>query len=203
MLTERDQKIINLLETNKYMSRWAIQQWLFTGFKNNKDAADKCNRRLNRLIAQGIITKVRWYENNNCFVYYMGKRHDNWRQYAWVNELAAKINNHIYSYQHEVVVGSVRADGLIILQNGIKLFVEVDSSNNEFDKPTKYNTLFNDYNSWTREWWATYKRLEPSFPRIVVVTHRPKRVEKLIKGSPLKWFVFTPDDVERIKEVIT
>jgi len=205
-LTKRDQHILNLLDNNQYMSRYAVQKWLFTNFKKERDASDKCNDRLNKLCSKEInlLNKIRWHERRNCYVYYMGKRHDNWKQYAWVNELAAIIKPEVYSYKHEVVVGNVRADGLIILNSGIKLFIEIDSSNtNEFDKPTKYHTLFNDINSWSGEWWASYKRDKPSFPRIVVVTHRPKRVEKLIKDSPLKWFVFTPDDVERIKEVIS
>lgn len=191
MLTKRDENILRLLDNQKYMSRWAIQRFLFNKYKNEMDAARKTNARLKMLVDCGYINRIRWDERNNNYVYFTDQKVKHWRQYAWINEIAALLRP--YQYKHDYSIGAVIVDGLIVLSNGIKYIVEVDQSNNEFDKHKKLLDLAHQPNLWTNKWWATYQKLTPSFPRILILTFRKTKIEGLISqlpSNPLKWYVF-------------
>jgi hypothetical protein len=195
MITNRDKKIVARAEDFPYMSRYAIQRWLFANYTSERIACIKCNFRLKKIVKEGELNRVRWPERNNSYVYFTGPKSTLWKQFAWVNELASLLRDSITNYTHEYVCGNVRSDGFFLLKNGVKYFVEIDSSNNPFDKPEKYSKLFLS---------DTWERLWPSFPRILVVTYRPAKVKKLIQQHShknLKWTVLTFDNVERIREV--
>lgn len=194
MITLRDKKILELLDTNRYMSRWAIQTALFDNYSKPANACFKANNRLKHLIDLGKVNRLRWPERNNNYVYFLGKKHDNWQQYAWVNEIAYLLKDSMHQYKHEYVFENIRADGIFLLNTGVKMFVEIDSSNNPFDKPEQYSKLFRG-DGWESLW--------QSFPRILVVTFRPDKVKELIKKNSdpaLKWKAITFGMVDRVKE---
>jgi hypothetical protein len=108
--------------------------------------------------------------------------------------MAHLLKDNMHQFKHEYVCGNLRADGIFLLKTGVKVFVEIDSSNNPFDKPEQYSTLFQS---------DTWEKLWQSFPRILVVTYRPDRVNKLIKQNSnpaLKWKVLTFGMVDKIRE---
>ena len=116
----------------------------------------------------------------------------NW-MYVWF-----KLNKHhydsIFHFSYEQQNEIFRYDGLIAINNKFKketrfYFIEVDLSNNKFDKIKKYNDFYSK-RLYENQWWVKYVE---RFPAVAILTHRAdsiKRIEKKdnVNGLEFRFF---------------
>lgn len=114
----------------------------------------------------------------------------NWVYIALVKQIKQwfKLQAFVREYFCQWGDGHLLADALAVLNNTTTkklrpVFIEVDrgSSNNRFDKVTKY-TAYYQSKEWVQQWWAQlYPEGRYRFPRVLVITDRRELVNKIIE----------------------
>ncbi len=121
-------------------------------------------------------------------------------------KLNLKTYESIFHFSYERQNEIFRYDALIAIENKFTqeirfYFIEVDISNNKFDKVKLYTKFYQEL-LYKKEWWIKYVK---RFPVIIVLTHRKRGVEKKIEEdnfSNLEFKVFGLDLVDEMKSML-
>jgi len=180
---QRDKRIIEEIEKRKILTTSQVHK-LF--FNNQSSGLRIAQRRLQKLSEQGKILKNRISFDGNS-IYSTDKINpsehllmSNW-VYVYLKKTLPSWEE-ITKYDYEQDYGILRCDSFCTIRNTKTdkhrfYFIEVDLSNNEFDKVLKYNELYKS-NGYTNWWWV---KLADKFPRILITTHRKKHVLERIE----------------------
>ena len=103
-------------------------------------------------------------------------------------KLNLKSYESIFHISYEQQNQIFRYDGLIAIDNHFTkeirfYFIEVDLSNNKFDKVEKYNKFYDD-RLYEKEWWIKYVK---RFPAIAILSHRDKNIREKVLLEFMDW----------------
>jgi len=196
---QRDQKIIQLIEQGSAFNRMQIQQVIFQSKKSAKRIAQ---HRLTCLTRSGKIKQM--HKDKYLSAIYFTKKPKHLEHALMVNDVYTALITQKEPYyvidfrwEYNVLGGQLRADALIILytlpdRKGKKVFfLEVERHpSKKFDKPEKYLSVFNS--TWYKEEWAVIEGERAIFPKILIVTEEPLKIE-----SKLKFIIAAPEEVSR------
>lgn len=195
----RDRSIINAIKHHKVLDTEQIRLLLFSKQKSGLRIAQ---RRLKKLVDTKKINRAR--DSIDCqYEYFIGKRPSQNEHILMVNWVYIWILYNLRSWEKlerfdfEQDYGILRSDAFVFIKNKFTdknkfLFIEVDMSDNPFDKVEKYNRLYEEerYSGW---WWV---KLTDRFPKILIFTNR--KLEIVGNKNNLE---FEIHDLESIKEV--
>lgn len=202
--SQRDKRLVDLIQ-----SRMALdtEQVRVIAFKDMPSGRRKAQERLQKLCARQRVKRLR-LAPNEPYIYFIGKRHGrlehliaiNWI-YIWV-EHGLKGWETLQRWEYEFDHGILQADGFAVIKNTVTddlrfLFIEMDRSDNEFDKVGKYNDL---YESENYSWWGQYAK---RFPPVLVVTTsmaRLKRIQEAIGRDNRNGLQFEVYPLDYIRE---
>jgi len=180
----RDREIIRAVETHRALDANQIARLFFNDLKYGKR---KAQDRLAKMAENKLLKRCR-YAINESYVYYLDKKSGqiehlvatNW-VYVW---MLGKLQTWetLYHWSYEVDLGIIRPDALCGIKNTVTgavswWFIELDRSENKFDKVAKYSKYYGD-KLYQGQWWAKQAK---AFPRVLVVTDSESRF-KTIKG---------------------
>lgn len=207
----RDAAILQAVEKCKFISRDQVQALVF-----GHDYRQKCCDRLLKLYKSKRLKRKR-IDAAQPYVYFLpGEKWNqkaehylaaNWVYIALVKQIKSwfKLQAFVREYFCRIDDNShLVADALAVLANKTTkelkpAFIEVDrGSNNEFDKVLKYNALYKS-KTWVKQWWAKPDQEgRYRFPRVLVVTDRPGKVQEAIdRGNEagIRFSVATLEDI--------
>lgn len=178
--SHRDRRILDLLQSRVALDTEQVRAIVFPGMKSG---LRKAQERLQKLHARKRVKRVK-LDPNSPYIYYMDKRHGriehlvalNW-VYAWtVRQLKPWETLHRWDYEQDY--GILRADAFAVVKNNVTdkfkfYFVELDRSENVFDKVDKYCAL---YESENYSWWGDCAN---RFPPVVIVTTSLSRLRHI------------------------
>lgn len=199
----RDKRILQEIEERGALSTEQVAVSMFKG----KEALKKCQQRLKKLSDNKRVKRVKV---NNGFVYFVDKKPGqmehllgiNW-VYIWLKKTMNKWEQWWY-WQYEMVYPNLRCDGFAGIKNTFTgetkfYFVELDRSNNLWDKTVKYNDLY-ESGGYEGSFWVTHAKV---FPTILCVTESASRkalIERSVKEenrNGLNFRVMLLEDVIR------
>ena len=161
ILTDRDNQIIEFLETYKIANTSTIANIFFNGSKR------PCSRRLKHLKEHGFINSTQEFV---CLemVYYIGRKPTQIKHSTIVSSFIGKLceyNIEILKTKVEFKIDNIRSDLLLVckIDGEIKIFFIEVCNTKKFDL-NKYIKLKNN-NRW--------KEYFPFFPSIVVISNKP------------------------------
>lgn len=187
LVTERDQRIVDFLDTMKVAKSSQIQRIFFRG---SSQAKILCNRRMLRMYKGKVVKRDRAFINTE-FIYYR-KKIAQVDHSLYVTEFYAQLtglNGEVIVYEVEKDFDIMRPDAAIdYLYKGkvYQLFLEVHLSTLPFNQQ-KYEDFYS-----TGRWRNNYD----VFPRIIVVTDRNLQ----FKESKLK-FIKLPLSMKGIENI--
>lgn len=174
----RDRQILETVERCQVLNTEQITALIFKGISHGHK---KAQARLLKLYKGKRIKRLR-YTLTEPYCYYLGRKHGrlehllelNW-VYVWlVNGLRSweRLEHFYYEYPLKIL----QPDALAGIKNTVTgktkfTFVELDRSDNDFDKVEKYNRWY-ESDGYTSQWWAD---LTDRFPDILVVTTTARR----------------------------
>ncbi|GAB6178961.1 hypothetical protein JCM14036_02800 [Desulfotomaculum defluvii] len=179
----RDRRILQQIEKLKALTTDQIFALNFEGENGQR----KARERLLKLYQRKQVKRCR-YSLNDPYCYYVGRKHGrlehlldlNW-VYVWlVKKLKSwDVLEHFY---HEFPLKILQPDALAGITNTITkktnfTFVELDRSDNDFDKVVKYNRWY-ESDGYTSQWWS---ELADRFPTILVVTTSARRRAQILE----------------------
>lgn len=156
-------------------------------------------RRLEKLCKKRKKIKRIEINTNQPYCYYLPDKKQpqqiehvimtNWL-YIWFR-FGLRNYESIFHFSYEQQNEIFRYDGLIAIENKFTkeirfYFIEVDLSNNEFDKVKKYNKFYRE-KLYEKQWWIQYVK---RFPVIIVLTHREKAIENKIEKENINGLEF-------------
>jgi hypothetical protein len=180
----RDKRILEAINNMKSMDTQQVATLFFRGL-TPASAQRKAQQRLNHLYHAGLLKRSR-ASIHSPYVYYADKKSSqqehlvatNWA-YVW---FASRLSSWetLWHWRHEYVCPSLRADAFCGIRNTVTgevrfWFVELDRSENNWDKAVKYNNYF-EKQEYISQWWVEYAK---SFPRILAVTTSPARLQTI------------------------
>lgn len=180
----RDNAIMEMIARREVLNTEQIYLLFFRGLNDGYRITQK---RLKSLYERKQINRNR-ESFSEPFYYFTGKRSAqvnhklgiNW-VYVWLN-VHLKNWEEMFCFAPEQDYGILRTDALAGIKNTVTgrvkfHFVEFDNSWNNFDKVTKYNSLYDSgrYRSW---WWVDYA---DRFPAVLIVTTNPKRQRAILE----------------------
>ena len=174
----RDKAILEAIEVRKALNTDQITALLFRDIAQGRR---KAQERLLKLYKGGRVKRCRT-ALTEPFCYFVGKKNGrlehllalNW-VYVWFTAgLKAWEQMHCFSYEANYKL--LQTDAFAAVKNTVTgkfrfYFVELDRSQNDFDKVRKYNQLYQD-DGYTGRWWS---ELTDRFPTVLVVTNSTKR----------------------------
>lgn len=180
----RDKQILQLIENCQALNTDQIRNLVF---KNCSHGARKARERLLKLYKSRRVKRCR-YSLTEPYCYFVGRKHGrlehllelNW-VYVWlVNGL--KSWEQIQCFSHEYNLGILQADAFAGIRNTVTgkikfYFVEMDRSDNDFDKVEKYNRWY-ESDGYAGQWWTD---LADRFPVILVVTTTASRRARIME----------------------
>lgn len=217
---ERDLAIETLIAESGPYNREQIQQLFFP----DHVGPQKCSERLRKLYKAKKIKRIKL--DTNQYIYYVGdwktkEQHKLMVNWAYV---ALKTQKHKFwrmiRFKREWYFswdgGKKKgwADALVLLESIqtkqiSPVLIEVDrgTSNNKFEKVDIYTEYFKSKAWWDLKFIKPDSKKQYHFPRILVITDRPKLVSKIIdkdnkvivKGQELK-LRFRVATIEQIKD---
>ncbi len=170
--SHRDNAILAIIERLKCLDAEQVELLFFRELAQGQRVAQ---RRLKRLTELKRVKRGR-FDVSHPYHYYMNKPGQvehalavGWA-YVWIS-LTCKRWEQVHCFYLETDYGTLRADALAAVKNTVTgtmrvYFVEVDLSNNSFDKVSKYNALYAS-GSYASAWWVP---LVKRFPAILVFT---------------------------------
>lgn len=193
--SNRDNRVTSLVESCGALDSDQVRLLLFRSLKSGERV---CQRRLQALTEAGRLNRTRM-SIDQPYVYYTTKRAPkqmdhllavNWVR-AWFSVGIGTRDTLRWDYEvdHKVL----RCDAFVGIKDGhlgssLKAenkkrawrfwFVEVDRSQNTFDKVRKYNDLY-EKDGYLSTWWSPFAQ---GFPTVLCVTEDPAR-KKMIEQS--------------------
>jgi hypothetical protein len=177
----RDKEIIKTLENKRALNTKQIAVLFFdfkTGYK-------KAQQRMTILHKRKRV-KRKQVSKNEPYVYYVGNKPGllehliatNW-VYIWFLKRLANWEE-LWYWDYEKKCDALRYDAFCGIYNSVVKenkfwFVEVDRSDNDFDKVQKYNKLYSTQ-GYKNFWWVQKTK---RFPSILIVTEQYNRLEKI------------------------
>ncbi|ACV64433.1 hypothetical protein Dtox_3725 [Desulfofarcimen acetoxidans DSM 771] len=174
----RDKAILEAIESRKALDTDQITALLF---KDLAAGRRKAQERLFKLYKSGRVKRCR-VALTEPYCYFTGKKNGrlehllalNWVYVWFMAGLKAWEQIHCFSYEANYKL--LQADAFAGIRNTVTgkfkfNFVELDRSQNDFDKVRKYNRLYQD-EGYAGRWWA---KLTDRFPTILVTTTSTKR----------------------------
>jgi hypothetical protein len=192
----RDKRILEWVEKLKAMDTEQVHSALFRNCRGRR----KAQERLSKLVKERQLSRIKLHQ----YIYYSGRKPaqvdhliaTNW-VYLW---LYRQYGRNLWHWSYEVAYDFLRCDafaGIKKLDENRFIFVELDRSENKFDKVQKYNRLYAERTKHSL-WWAKETR---RFPIIMVVTESESRL-RMIKGMVEKHNVNGLEfDVRLLEEV--
>lgn len=181
---ERDRAILRTLEEWRVMDSWQITAIHFADIEYGHR---KCQDRLLKLFKKNKV--VRWMDDDG-YVYALDEKPGraehmlavNWVRVYLQSSLANWEKMHCFDYESDYAF--MRPDAFTAIKNTFTgefrfFFVELDRSQNKFDKVRKYSRLYEEINTGHFDrWWL---KLTTRFPTIMVVTTSQSRKEKILQ----------------------
>lgn len=210
----RDAAIIQAVEKCKFISRDQVQALVF-----GHDYRQKCCDRLLRLYKLKKLKRKR-ADAAQPYVYFLpGEKWNqkaehylvtNWVYIAMVKQIKSWFKLQAFAREYFCRIDDnnhLVADALAVLANKTTrelkpVFIELDrgQSNNRFDKVPKYTALYMS-KSWVPSWWAKPDQDgRYRFPKVLVVTDRPGKVQEAIdrdNAAGIRFSVATMEDILR------
>lgn len=180
--SRRDKIIIDLIQSRKALD---TEQVRMIAFKDMRSGRRKAQERLQKLYTRQRVKRLR-LEPNSPYIYYDGKKHGRVEHLISLNWIRIWIEQNIKGWEtlqrwdYEFDHGILQADGFAVIKNTVTdklrfMFVEMDRSENTFNKVVKYNDL---YESENYSWWGQYA---DRFPPILVVTESTLRLRNIME----------------------
>lgn len=172
IVTERDKKILELIEELKVVDVFTIDTILFSNTKTNR----MCQKRLTNLAEFNRVK--RWRQNQiSQYIYYQGRRPGNIEHALLVSHFVA----HLYSLGAEVkkikrewlISEGIRIDLFVAYKLNNKNYIAIVEAENTKSFQKKYEKLEEYYLS------GAYKERFPTMPRIICVSDRKFEVGAL------------------------
>lgn len=204
----RDKQIVREIEARGALNTEQIAAMFFKG----SAALKKCQQRMKKLYDAKRVKRTR-INGSGSYCYYIGKKSGrlehlisiNW-VYIWFIK-RMKSWESLWYWQYEMAYDILRCDAFLGIRNAfteeIKFyFIELDRSNNTWDKTRKYNQLY-ETEGYAGSFWVEYTKV---FPVILCVTEDKNRlaiIERSVREENkynLRFEVKLLDDL--IKEVI-
>lgn len=204
----RDKRILQEIEERGSLTTEQIAVSMFNG----SQALRKCQQRMKKLTDAKRVKRTK-VNATGSYVYYVDKKSGrlehlistNW-VYIWLKIKLSKWESMWY-WQYEMVYPNLRCDGFSGIKNSFTnrirfYFVELDRSNNAWDKTVKYNTLY-ESEGYAGSFWVQHAKV---FPTVLCVTESENRkvlIEKSVKEeniNNLNFKVMLLDDL--IQEVM-
>jgi len=161
-------------------------------FGNLKHGKRKAQERLAKMAENKQLKRSR-YAPNEPYVYYVDKKSGqiehlvavNW-VYVWITQRLHTWET-LYYWDYEIDLGIIRPDAFCGIKNTVTgkikwLFIELDRSENKFDKIEKYNRYYAE-GLYRGQWWADKAE---KFPQVLIVTTseaRLKKIKEIIGGQ--------------------
>lgn len=202
----RDKQIVERVERCRALDANQIGALFFGNIKTGKR---KAQERLQKL-ADGKQLKRTRYAINEPYVYFQNKLSGrlehllalNW-VYVWLNATLPSWES-LRKWEYEQDYEVLQADGFAAVLNTVQkryrfMFVEIDCSDNAWDKVAKYNQLYRS-GRYGGRWWVEHTE---RFPTILCVTTSEARLktirESIAKENThnLKFDVRLLDDLKR------
>jgi hypothetical protein len=184
VITERDQKVLDMLEL---LNVAKISQIYRMFYKDHMQGKLICRRRMYTLSTKDKVVKREHDHLNTEYVYYMNKNNQ-FNHSLILTEFYVRLHElaEIDKFEVEQPYGNIRPDGMCIC--GYKgfthyFFIEVHISNNKFNQD-KYISYYGSL-----EW----KKYFDVFPKVVVISD--KNIE--LKPTNLK-FIQIPTNCENM-----
>lgn len=162
-------------------------------------------RRLTKLYESKKVKRLE-LKSHQPLCYYVSKKAPelvehtimtNW-MYIYYRQREQEKNIFHFSYEQQNEI--LRYDGFIGINNGFVIrfcFIEVDLSNNSFDKVKKYNEYY-QRKLYEKEWWFNYAR---GFPAIMILTHREEYVKEKVKKENVEGLEFVVKGMDLVDEL--
>lgn len=165
IITERDKKILELIEELRVVDVFTVDTILFSNTKTNR----MCQKRLTNLAEFGRVK--RWRPNQiSQYIYYQGRRPGNIEHSLLISHFIA----HLYNLGAEVlkikrewlIADGIRIDLFVAYKLNNKSYIAIVEAENtkSFDK--KYQKLEEYYLS------GAYKELFPTMPKVICITDK-------------------------------
>lgn len=175
----RDKRILDWIEMCGSLT---ADQVAILECKEMKNGRRKAQERLKRLVDTRQLQRGR-VAVHMPYVYYLDKLADEHRVGVnWVLVwFRAKLRSwEKIAWEYEPDYGFMRPDLLVVIENTVTkrsrgIYVELDRSNNKWDKTPKYNKLYLE-EPYKEQWWV---KKVAEFPSILAVSTSPARVRMI------------------------
>ncbi len=182
-VTERENKILELVDQHKYLERSMIASQLFC-FPSGQT---KARHVLAKMHQRKLINRYQPGPRSEYIYFNDAKKSAKWRHWLDLNRFHFSLLSDLKQWQRviywdfEVRYPYGQADAFYILKltldgQGMMFFLEMDDGQNKFDKLQKYIS-YQKSKAWQREWWGQ----QGKFPRVVIVTPRVEEINELVK----------------------
>ena len=182
MTTEREERVISLLEQHRYLERSMIQQKLFrfqTGLKKSQQI-------LTKMAEREQLSRFR-HGGRDEYIYHLGERSQKWKHWLDVNRFHFSLLRDLrqwqriayYDFEHRYPYGQADAFYIIKLTlqgDCIMFFLEMDDGQNKMDKIQKYMS-YEKSRKWQSEFWGQ----DGNFPLILIISQRLEEIAELVK----------------------
>lgn len=172
ILTDRDKRILDLVEQLKVVDVFTVDNILFKNTKCNR----VCQRRLTTLSEFKRIK--RWRPNQiSSYIYYLGRKPGNIDHALLVSHFVAYINKlggEVVKLKREWLIHEgIRVDLFIAYKLNNKNYIAIVEAENTKSFDSKYEKLEEYYLS------NSYKELFPTMPKIICITDKPFKISSL------------------------
>ncbi len=172
ILTDRDKKILDLVEQLKVVDVFTVDNILFKNTKCNR----VCQRRLTTLSEFKRIK--RWRPNQiSSYIYYLGRKPGNIDHALLVSHFVAyihKLGGEVVKLKREWLIHEgIRVDLFIAYKLNNKNYIAIVEAENTKSFDSKYEKLEEYYLS------NSYKELFPIMPKIICITDKPFKISSL------------------------
>ncbi len=165
IVTERDKKILELIEKLRVVDVFTVDTILFSNTKTNR----MCQKRLTNLAEFGRVK--RWRQNQiSQYVYFQGRKPGNLEHSLLVSHFVAhlyRLGAEVLKIKREWLIGEgIRIDLFVAYKLNDKSYIAIVEAENtkSFDK--KYEKLEEFYLS------GAYKELFPIMPKVICITNK-------------------------------
>lgn len=177
----RDKQLFQVIEKLGVLDTEQITCLFFPGNNGLK----KAQRRLKKLYQNKKLLRGR-ESFSEPYYYYLGKRPGQIHHqlavswvYVWLKN-RMRSGERLHSFDTEQDYRVLRADAFVAIKNNMAKryifnFIELDRSENNFDKASKYNTLYST-GKYSSYWWVP---LANRFPAIIIVAENERRLRMI------------------------
>ncbi len=180
----RDRLMVHQIEKLKALT---TDQVVSLFFESSESGKRKAQARLLKIYQKKQVKRCR-YSLNSPFCYYVGRKHGRLEHLLELNWVYVWLVRHLKSWEllehfyHEYPLKILQPDALAGIANTITkrtkfYFVELDRSDNDFDKVVKYNQWY-ESDGYISQWWS---ELADRFPTILIATSTARRKSQILE----------------------